>query len=146
MSGFSHVYLAISQKKSSWIPENITQPRGFELSKGENTKINPGELFDFKIFLCCGPNHPEPSERALLFGFSESLRLVSVLTLAGMCYVFVLHRACGQMGSSLLGSSSGVFLSLWLCFSFCKGQCLCGRKFHAMTASVFCFRHQKVFL
>lgn len=41
-----------------------------------------------------------------------------MLTLAGMCeFLFVLHRACGQMGSksrdgSLLGSSSGFFLSL----------------------------------
>lgn len=55
------------------------------LSKRENTKINPGELFVFKIFLCCEANHPEPSERALPFGFSKSLRLASLLALAGTC-------------------------------------------------------------
>lgn len=61
-SEFSHVCLAISQKNSSWIPQNITQSRGFVLRKRENTKITLEELFVFKIFLCCEANHPESSE------------------------------------------------------------------------------------
>lgn len=95
-SGFSHVYLAISQKSSSWIPQNITQSWGFVFSKRENTKINLGELFVFKTFLCCEANHPEPSVRALPVGFSKSLRLASVLTLAGMCELICFCLFCTE--------------------------------------------------
>lgn len=133
----------------------MTQSRGFMLSKRENTQINLGELFDFKILLCCEANHPEASERALPFGFSESLRLVSVLTLDGMCELICFCLFCiepvvrwaARAGQVLFWAVAVAFSPLSMAlFSFCKGQCLCGRKSHTMTASVFCFRHQRVSL
>lgn len=55
------------------------------LSKRGNTKINLAEFFVFKVFLCFEAKHTDSNERALLFGFSESLRFPFLLTLAGTC-------------------------------------------------------------
>jgi len=93
MSRFRHVCPAISQKNSSWIPQNVAYSRDFVLSKRGNAKINLGEFFVFKVFLCFETKHTESNESALPFGSSESLRLPFSLTLAGTCVriCFCLH-------------------------------------------------------
>lgn len=69
---------------------------------------NAKKDFVFKVFLCFEARHTESNERALPFGYSESLRLPFLLTLAGTCVCISvsvctagvpLHRACGQMGT-----------------------------------------------
>lgn len=103
-SRFRHVYLAISQKNSSWIPQNLTQSRDFVLSKRGNAKTNLEEFFVFKVFLCFEAKHTESNERALPFGFSESLRLPFLLTLAGTCVHICLCLYCRSCSAQSLWS------------------------------------------